>query len=184
MLRPADAATSAADVGRPERELLPYRLSAISLKTWAIWPRRRSIAAVTPIEIVAIISAYSTRVCPSSRRSETPFRAIAMRRPICSNIYSSSPDESECSACAPQAFWSRRSVASRPNSDTNPKDGPGLTVGYGFGAAVFQGYELHGATGGTVSGNVAAVALILGAALLAGWVDFRFPKLSPETFTG
>jgi len=35
-----------------------------------------------------------------------------------------------------------------------------------------------------VSGNVAAVALILGAALLAGWVDFRFPKLSPETFTG
>jgi hypothetical protein len=35
-----------------------------------------------------------------------------------------------------------------------------------------------------VSGNVAALTLILGAALLAGWVDYRFPKLSPGTFTG
>ena len=35
-----------------------------------------------------------------------------------------------------------------------------------------------------MSGNVTALTLILGAAALAGWVDFRFPKLSPGSFTG
>jgi hypothetical protein len=35
-----------------------------------------------------------------------------------------------------------------------------------------------------VSSNVAALILILGAAVLAGWVDFRFPRLSPGSFTG
>jgi hypothetical protein len=34
-----------------------------------------------------------------------------------------------------------------------------------------------------VSGNVTALALILGAAALAGWVDFRFPRLAPGSFT-
>jgi hypothetical protein len=34
-----------------------------------------------------------------------------------------------------------------------------------------------------MSGNVAALALIVGAALLAGWVYARFPKLSPDRFT-
>jgi hypothetical protein len=35
-----------------------------------------------------------------------------------------------------------------------------------------------------VSGNVTALTLILGAAALAGWVDFRFPQLSPGSFIG
>ena len=33
-----------------------------------------------------------------------------------------------------------------------------------------------------MSGNVAAFAIICGAALLAGWVDVRFPRLAPGTF--
>jgi hypothetical protein len=38
--------------------------------------------------------------------------------------------------------------------------------------------------GGPLSSNVAALTLILGAALLAAWVDLRFPQLSPGSFTG
>jgi len=35
-----------------------------------------------------------------------------------------------------------------------------------------------------VSGNLAALVIIVGAAVLAGWVDFRFPDLSPSTWMG
>ena len=35
-----------------------------------------------------------------------------------------------------------------------------------------------------MSGNVAALALIVGAAMLAVWVDVRFPRLSPGSFKG
>jgi hypothetical protein len=35
-----------------------------------------------------------------------------------------------------------------------------------------------------VSGNSAALAIIVGAALLAGWVCVRFPSLSPASFLG
>jgi hypothetical protein len=35
-----------------------------------------------------------------------------------------------------------------------------------------------------VSGNVAALTLICGAALLAAWVDVRFPRLSPGSWFG
>jgi hypothetical protein len=33
-----------------------------------------------------------------------------------------------------------------------------------------------------VNGHTAALAIIIGAALLAGWVDVRFPRLTPQTF--
>jgi len=35
-----------------------------------------------------------------------------------------------------------------------------------------------------VSGNIAALVIIIGAALLAGWVDVRFPQLTPGSFIG
>jgi hypothetical protein len=35
-----------------------------------------------------------------------------------------------------------------------------------------------------VSGDVAALVIICGAAVLAGWVDFRFPRLAPASFVG
>jgi hypothetical protein len=35
-----------------------------------------------------------------------------------------------------------------------------------------------------VSGNVAALTMICASALLAAWVDVRFPRLSPGSFIG
>jgi hypothetical protein len=35
-----------------------------------------------------------------------------------------------------------------------------------------------------VSGEILALAIICGAALLAGWVVFRFPRLSPQSLRG
>jgi hypothetical protein len=39
-------------------------------------------------------------------------------------------------------------------------------------------------TGAFVSGDVAALVIICGAALLAGWVDVKFPRMAPSGFIG